>query len=100
MRETIMKLREKSIIVLEALFQGQEIALQILPDEKLTVGLSEDNELYFNGVRISNNTNYDIEPLSLDISINEFIKVCNKLTDGEAFLIASNTALNKSRKVS
>ncbi len=93
-----MKQREKSVIVLEGLFQGQEIALQILPNEKLTVGLSEDNRLYFNGVRVSNGTNYETVPLLLDMSVNEFIKVCNKLTDDEVAIIAANTTLTKTNK--
>ena len=86
-----MKLREKSIIVLEALFQGHIIELK----EIGRVGLSTLNEFY---LEAENMTGESIGLPLNTISLDAFIRICNKLTDDEAFLIASNTALNKSRK--
>jgi len=89
-----MKLREKSIIVLEALFAGQIIKFETIGQ----VGLSENNEVYLEGY-IERNGKKQSMCFSLDdMTVNSFIKMCNKLTDDEAFIIASQTALTKINK--
>ena len=60
------------------------------------VGLSTENEFYLEAENMSGEIiGLPLSTISLDI----FIKMCNKLTDDEVFLIAANTALNKTRKV-
>jgi len=102
-----MKLREKTLIVLEGLFVGQEIELPMINHQKDKIALLKDKQLYF-----VNDDQYQIKngertPIAIGLdsfSINDFIKTCDKLTDDEVAIIAANTALiktnNKNRKQS
>ncbi len=92
-----MKLREKSIIVLEALFQGQEIELEITPKIKHRITMDND-ELKIIALQVSKDSQEEVL-LGCQLEVNEFIKICNKLSDEEISIIAANIALNKSRKV-
>ena len=88
----MMKLREKSIIVLEALFIGQIVNLHIGQ-----VGLSENCEFYIKGQIERNKKKQDVELSLREMTAENFIKICNKLTDDEAFIIAAQTALMKGK---
>jgi len=92
-----VKLREKSIIVLEALFQGQEIELEITPKIKHRITMDND-ELKIIALQVSKDSQEEVL-LGCQLEVNEFIKICNKLSDEEISIIAANIALNKSRKV-
>ncbi len=91
------KSREKSIIVLEALLLGQTVNLCLIDGQVSSVYLNEDKELCLKGYQIKNNMKIDVE-LPLDsISLDEFIRICDKLSDNEIFSIVSSTTLIRSK---
>jgi len=90
-------MREKTLIVLEGLFAGQEIEVEICKGIKHKIALI-DNSL----VTVALKTNSDNKELSekvyltSDLSFNDFINMCNNI---KADVIkAANTALIKNNK--
>jgi len=91
------KSREKSIIVLEAKLLGQTVNLCLIDGQLSSVYLNEDKELCLKGYQIEDNIKTDVE-LPLDsISLDEFIRICDKLSDNEIFSIVSSTTLIRSK---
>lgn len=96
-------MREKTLIVLEGLFAGQEIEVEICKGIKHKIALI-DNSLVIVALK-TNSDNKDITEkvyLTSDISLNQFINMCNNMSEKDATIIAANTALikinNKKRK--
>ena len=90
-------MREKTLIVLEGLFAGQEIEVEICKGIKHKIAII-DNSL----VTVALKTNSDNKELSekvyltSDLSFNDFINMCNNI---KADVIkAANTALIKNNK--
>jgi hypothetical protein len=90
-------MREKTLIVLEGLFAGQEIEIEICKGIKHKIAII-DNSL----VTVALKTNSDNKELSekvyltSDLSFNDFINMCNNI---KADVIkAANTALIKNNK--
>ena len=93
-----MKLREKSIIVLEALFNGQELEVEISVGIKHKIALI-DNSLKIIALKSDDSlNNFEEVYLSCDLSINSFIDMCNKIPDKDVAIICANLALNKINK--
>lgn len=93
-----MKLREKSIIVLEALFNGQELEVEISVGIKHKIALI-DNSLKIIALKSGDSlNNFEEVYLSCDLSINSFIDMCNKIPDKDVAIICANLALNKINK--
>ena len=89
-------MREKTLIFLEGLFAGQEIEIEISKGIKHKIALI-DNSL----VIIELKTNSDNKELSekvyltSNLSFNDFINMCNNMSEKDATIIAANTALSK-----
>ena len=89
-----MKIRNKTICILEALFQGHRV--------KLTMDDLE-HEFYWNEDRlctdfkkILDDNNFAPYPMGFpDITLSEFIKMCEKKTDKEITTINFNNSLTK-----
>ena len=89
-------MREKTLIVLEGLFAGQEIEIEICKGIKHKIALI-DNSLVIVALK-TNSDNKDITEkvyLTSDISLNQFINMCNNMSEKDATIIAANTALSK-----
>ncbi len=83
-------MKSKSVIVLEALLQGQEVTI----DNKIY--LFDNNKLC---IKARNEINPNlINVLYADISLSNFIKECEKLSFDKSFIISSNTALTKIKR--
>ena len=92
-------MREKTSIVLEGLFAGQEIEVEICKGIKHKIALI-DNSLVIVALK-TNSDNKDITEkvyLTSDISLNQFINMCNNMSEKDATIIAANTALIKTKK--
>jgi len=93
-----MKLREKSIIVLEALFNGHKLEVEISVGIKHKIALI-DNSLKIIALKSGDSlNNFEEVYLSCDLSINSFIDMCNKIPDKDVAIICANLALNKINK--
>jgi len=89
-------MREKTLIVLEGLFAGQEIEVEICKGIKHKIALI-DNSLVIVALK-TNSDNKDITEkvyLTSDISLNQFINMCNNMSEKDATIIAANTTLIK-----
>lgn len=91
-------MREKSVIVLEALHNGITVNMD---DREFC--LDDDNILAIIGYRYNDNANLDDEPdekilLPCDLPVGLFINMCNKLTDDEIAVIVGNLTLKKGVK--
>ena len=96
-------IREKTSIVLEGLFAGQEIEVEICKGIKHKIALIDDS-LVIVALK-TNSDNKDVTEkvyLTSDLSFNDFINMCNNMSEKDATIIAANTALikinNKKRK--
>ncbi len=96
-------MREKTLIVLEGLFAGQEIEVEICKGIKHKIALI-DNSLVIVALK-TNSDNKDVTEkvyLTSNLSFNDFINMCNNMSEKDATIIAANTALikinNKKRK--
>jgi hypothetical protein len=96
-------IREKTSIVLEGLFTGQEIEVEICKGIKHKIALI-DNSLVIVALK-TNSDNKDVTEkvyLTSNLSFNDFINMCNNMSEKDATIIAANTALikinNKKRK--
>jgi hypothetical protein len=93
-----MKLREKSIIVLEALFNGQELEVEISVGIKHKIALI-DNSLKIIALKSDGGlNNFEEVYLSCNLSINSFIDMCNRIPDKDIVVICANLTLNKINK--
>ena len=89
-------MREKTLIVLEGLFAGQEIEVEICKRIKHKNALI-DNSLVTVALK-TNSDNKEIYKkvyLTSDISLNQFINMCNNMSEKDATIIAANTTLIK-----
>ena len=92
-------MREKTLIVLEGLFAGQEIEIEICKGIKHKITLI-DNSLVIVALK-TNSDNKDVTEkvyLTSDLSFNDFINMCNNISEKDAMIIAANTALIKTKK--
>lgn len=89
-----MELRQKTIIVLEGLFNGQELEVEIVKGCKYKIRIIDDRL-----VIVALKTSVDKEPekvyLTCDVTLSDFISMCNELSDDEVVLIAATTTLLK-----
>jgi hypothetical protein len=94
-----MKLREKTLIFLEGLFAGQEIEVEMCKGIKHKITLIE-NSLVIVALKTNSENKEIIEKVYLtsDISLNQFIDICNTMSDNNISIIAGNTTLIKTNK--
>lgn len=89
-------MREKTLIVLEGLFAGQEIEIEICKGIKHKIALIDDS-LVIVALK-TNSDNKDVTEkvyLTSDLSFNDFINMCNNISEKDATIIAANTTLIK-----
>jgi len=90
-------IREKISIVLEGLFAGQEIEVEICKGIKHKIALI-DNSLVIVALKTNSDNKTEKVYLTSDLSFNDFINMCNNISEKDATIIAANTALIKTNK--
>lgn len=88
-----MNVREKTLIVLENLFQGHELEIEIVDGIKHRIILYK-KELKIIAIKTnSKNEILDEVFLECDISLNDFIKICDKISNKEIATIAASNVM-------
>jgi hypothetical protein len=80
----------KSIVVLKALFDGFPVKIG-----NYTYCFSDNDELCIEAQKYTdgNESNKELILLKVDYSLNDFIKLCETLTDEEIFILGTNKVL-------
>ncbi len=100
-------MKRASVILLEALFAGQEIEMQLSKDLKLTFAIveTEDKGWQLCHIMYRYNTETPLETqepekqyMIADLSVNQLLRYAETLSDEDLFIISSNTAMRKMSK--
>jgi len=84
-------MKSSFLIILEALMIGQIIEMR----DGFVYGMSEDNELCVRMIEYRKDLPGEEIWIKQDITLGGFMKMCNKFSEGELFIISSQTALMK-----